>query len=344
MNIFIDYDYYANQLWIATRFLESCTLLIAFILINRKEILNTYIIFIVYFIVSVIIILSIFYWKIFPICFVEGEGLTRFKVISEYIISLILIAALWVSFYFRSYFNKLVYRYVALSIIFTIFSELAFTFYISNYGVSNMIGHFFKIVSFYLVYKAIIEKCVKEPQNSIFLELQSKANTDGLTGLYNHRYLYEKLEDEIRRTHRTDQPFSIIIFDVDHFKRINDEFGHVKGDDVLLGIAQTIKTMTRVTDIVGRYGGEEFMVILPETDIKNCYTIAEKIRKHIGLNDYCNDGTKITISGGIAQFDHSYVSDQAQSISMLASKLVNTADSNLYRAKSCGRDMIKGLE
>ncbi|MFA9424267.1 MAG: MASE3 domain-containing protein [Sedimentibacter sp.] len=344
MNIFTDYDYYANQLWIATRFLESITMLSSFAFLKHKKILNAYILFTIYLIVSSVIVASIFYWKIFPICFIDGVGLTQFKIVSEYIISFILLFALILSWYYRNYFDNLIYKYIASSIIFTILSELAFTFYISNYGFSNMIGHYLKLFSFYFIYKAIIEKAIKEPFKSIFNELHNQVNKDALTGLFNHGYLYEKLIEEIKISSQTNKPFSIIMLDVDHFKRINDVYGHVKGDDTLLRISNVIKKTTRTTDIAGRYGGEEFMVILPNTNIKNCYIVAEKIRNEVKRNDFCDDGTIITISAGIAEFNHLLKDGELSSITALTQNFVNIADSNLYKAKSGGRDMTFGLE
>ncbi|MBF4691536.1 sensor domain-containing diguanylate cyclase [Fusibacter ferrireducens] len=344
MNIFTDYDYYANQVWIATRFLESITIFISFIILNYKKKINTYVIFAIYLIVTTAIMLSIFNWRIFPICFIEGVGLTPFKVISEYIISLILIISLACSRYYKNTFDKLTYNYIAVSILFTILSELAFTFYVSNYGFSNMIGHFFKIISFYCIYKALIEKGIKEPNYLIFKELQNQVDTDGLTGLFNHRYLYDKLEDEIRRTLRTKIRFSVIIFDVDHFKNVNDQFGHLKGDEVLVGIAKVMSQLTRNTDVVGRYGGEEFMVILPDTDINSAFIVAEKVREGICQMDLCGNGTKVTISAGIAEFSEVYVGDEVLPIPTLAANLVDAADQNLYKAKTQGRNITCGLD
>ncbi|AFA48671.1 sensor domain-containing diguanylate cyclase [Acetobacterium woodii] len=344
MNIFTDYDYYANQLWIATRFMESITLVIAFIFMNYKRKLNTNLIFITYFIATIAIVLSIFYWKIFPICFIVGEGQTKFKIISEYIISFILLISLTLSYINRKRFDKTLYKYVVFSIIFTIFSELAFTFYISNYGLLNILGHFFKILSFYLIYKAIIEKAIKEPQKAIFTELQNQVNTDGLTSLFNHRYLYDQLEAEITYTFQTKKTFSIIIFDIDHFKKVNDRYGHVIGDKVLLSVGTIITKLTRSIDTVGRYGGEEFMVILPNTGIENCYHIAEKIRIEIEKTDFCQKGINITVSAGIAQFDNPSIGEKYERISILANDFVNIADVNLYNAKSNGRNMTIGLK
>lgn len=342
MSIFKDYDYYANQLWIATRLMESITILLSFVMINFKKNLSVYLIFVIYLFITIGILMSIFTWKIFPICFIDNVGQTKFKIVSEYVISFILLSSLGFSYYYKKHFDKSIYKYVVLSIVFTIFSELSFIFYISNYGISNMIGHYLKIISFYLIYKAVIEKGIKEPQRSIFRELQNQVNTDGLTGLFTHRYLYEKLDEEIKRTLRTNNQFSIILFDVDHFKKINDQFGHVVGDEALFGIGNTIKTLTRATDVVGRYGGEEFMVILPNTDIKKCFHTAEKIRIKIGESTYCQNKVKITVSAGIAAFNATYEIEKSKKIASLASDLVNIADAHLYKAKQDGRNRTVG--
>jgi len=174
MKIFTDYDYYANQLWIATRYLESLTLLVAFLFFSVKKPLKPQTIFLVYTVISFLLVGSIFYWKIFPICFVEGKGLTTFKKVSEYIISFILVIDMWLLSKYREKFEDHVYKLLAWSIIFTIISELAFTFYISNYGFSNLVGHYFKIFSFYFIYKAIIETGITKPYDIIFRELVMK--------------------------------------------------------------------------------------------------------------------------------------------------------------------------
>lgn len=340
MNIFTDYDYYANQLWIATRFVESITILSSFFLIKYKKTLNFNFLFILYSTITSLIIFSIFIWKTFPVCFIDDTGLTEFKVVSEYVISTILLSALIVSYFYRAFFNKQIYQYISISIIFTILSELSFTFYISNYGFSNLVGHFFKIISFYLIYKAIIEKAIKEPHETIFNDLQKQVVTDGLTGLYNHRYLYDKLIEEIQLSRRTDIPFSIILFDVDFFKNINDTYGHVQGDEALKSIATILKTNTRLTDIVGRYGGEEFLIILPNTNKESAYHLAEKIRKEISKADFCENATKISLSGGIAEFNSFFKGDESQIHTILARNLVDQADSYLYKAKSSGRDKV----
>jgi signal transduction histidine kinase/DNA-binding NarL/FixJ family response regulator len=174
MPIFKDYDYYANQLWIGARYLESLTLLTGFYFLTRTKTLRPEPVFVLYTLISLLLILSVFYWKIFPECFVAGKGQTRFKIFSEYMICSILIFVIGLLFKFRDHFENTVFRWLLWSLIFTIGSELAFTFYIDNYGFSNLIGHYFKIFSFFLVYKALIETGIVRPFDIIFRELVQK--------------------------------------------------------------------------------------------------------------------------------------------------------------------------
>ena len=173
MPIFLDYDYYANQLWIGARYLESFTLLFAFYFLGFDKSFKPEIIFIVYAALTTILVLSIFYWKSFPICFVDGVGLTTFKKNSEYIICLILMCSIFLLQRNKNRFEVHIYQTILISLICTIISELAFTFYISNYGVSNLVGHYFKLFSFYLIYKAVIETGIKSPYELIFKELNA---------------------------------------------------------------------------------------------------------------------------------------------------------------------------
>lgn len=177
MPIFTDYDFYANQLWIGARFMESITLVIAFYYLGKKETFNPEVLFVIYAIITAVMVASIFVWKVFPECFIEGVGLTPFKKYSEYIICLILFSAILLLHRRKESFELNIYKTILISLIFTIISELAFTFYISNYGISNLIGHYFKLFSFYLLYKAIVRTGIRNPYDLIFKELTT-ANTN----------------------------------------------------------------------------------------------------------------------------------------------------------------------
>ena len=155
-----------TQLWIAARYVESLSLLIAPLFFHRR--LKTNLVFLGYSTVVALILLSTFFWKVFPVCFVEGVGLTLFKKMSEYIISLILLASIGLLLNNRKEFDRKVLQLVIWSIIVTIGSELAFTFYVDVYGLSNLIGHYLKILSFFLMYKAIIETGLTKPYDLLF--------------------------------------------------------------------------------------------------------------------------------------------------------------------------------
>ncbi|WP_040413570.1 MASE3 domain-containing protein, partial [Desulfosporosinus sp. OT] len=175
MNIFKDYDFYANQLWIAARYMESLTLLVAFAwpsrvnqIINRVGILG---IMTIYLVITVILMASIYIWKTFPVCFIANQGQTEFKIMSEYVICLTLVAGILFLWKNRRNLDEKIYTLLIAAMIFTILQELSFTLYSDNYGILNMVGHYFKILSFYLMYRAIVKIGIVEPYNLIIREL-----------------------------------------------------------------------------------------------------------------------------------------------------------------------------
>jgi len=175
----------AAQLWIAARYIQSLSLLIAPLLIFRK--LRVSFLFLGYGLATLFLMLAIFYWDIFPVCFVEGAGLTPFKVISEYVISVILLGAIFTMFQKRREFDTGVLRLLFAAIIVTVASELSFTLYEHAYALPNLIGHFLKIVAFYLIYKAIIETGLVKPYNLLFRDLKHREEQ--------YRDLYEEAPD-----------------------------------------------------------------------------------------------------------------------------------------------------
>jgi len=162
--------------------------------------------------------------------------------------------------------------------------------------------------------------------------LREIASHDGLTGLYNHREMHAFIEKEMNRAHRYGTPLSLIMLDIDHFKLINDNFGHLVGDCVLRWLAELIKESSRSCDINGRYGGEEFAIILPETTVDSTYKKAESLRQLIEKSPYCDDGVSVpvTISAGVAELGKG---DTKISF-------IDKADKALYCAKSMGRNRV----
>ncbi|MBW2622922.1 MAG: PAS domain S-box protein [Deltaproteobacteria bacterium] len=170
MGVFENGTNLPTQLWISARYVESISLLISPLFLKRDLRMNR--LFIAYTSITALILLLIFYWDIFPACFVDGSGLTRVKIVSEYIISFILIGAIIHLNARREEFDKDVFRLVIASIIITIGSELSFTLYVDDYGLFVLIGHFLKIISFYLIYKAIVDTGLAKPYNLMVNSLQ----------------------------------------------------------------------------------------------------------------------------------------------------------------------------
>ncbi|MEF2230945.1 MAG: MASE3 domain-containing protein [Pseudodesulfovibrio sp.] len=166
------YQYYANQLWIATRYMESLSLLIAFLFVREQRRFNPKAVFAAFTAITLLIMATVFWWHVFPVCFIDGQGLTPFKKVSEYIICAILLLDIWLLLRLRDQFDRAVHRWLVWSLAFTIASELAFTFYISNYGFSNLVGHYFKIFSFYLIYRALVSTGITRPHAIMFKALQ----------------------------------------------------------------------------------------------------------------------------------------------------------------------------
>jgi len=345
MNIITQYDDFATQIWIGSRYILSISMVIAILCINRVKKLNFHILVYIYAIITAVLLLSIYKWRIFPICYVDvnGKGQTIFKIISEYIIIAIMILSLILMNRNKNKFNEKVYKYISLSILISIISEFCFTLYTDFYGISNFIAHCIKIFAFYFIYKVMIEEGIRSPYNVIFhemkqyelklqeknRELELKSNVDGLTNLYNHRFLYEWLNEELERSNRHQRKLSIILFDIDYFKQINDNYGHIKGDEVLEKMGKIINEYVRISDIAGRFGGEEFLLILPETGIEAAYLLAERIRKSVEKSHFGLE-TKVTISGGVAEYKI-----------QTADEFINSADENLYKAKENGRNRIE---
>ena len=159
-------------------------------------------------------------------------------------------------------------------------------------------------------------------------ELHIKSITDALTGAYTYGYLYEMLEIEIQRTLTDKTPLSTMIVDIDEFKLVNDSHGHLFGDRVIRETAETISAHVRSNDILGRYGGDEFVVVMPGADAPTALHVAERARAGIAKNGYLT-----TVSIGVATFDGTSKERPGD--------LLHRADMNLYQAKHDGRNCVR---
>jgi len=158
---------------------------------------------------------------------------------------------------------------------------------------------------------------------------------DGLTGIFNKRYFLEALDREMSRAQRYDRPLSMLIFDIDYFKRTNDTYGHLAGDYVLQALARLIQTRARREEIFARYGGEEFVILLPETQKDGAMELAEQLRRRVSAYTFVFEGEEIpiTISIGVATIEGENIS---------AEDFIRRSDEKLYQAKSAGRNCVRG--
>jgi two-component system cell cycle response regulator len=156
--------------------------------------------------------------------------------------------------------------------------------------------------------------------------------TDGLTGVHNKRYLVEQLDRELSRATRHERPLTLVMCDIDHFKVVNDDFGHLAGDHVLKEVAQLMKARIRPDDVLARYGGEELAIILPETDLAGGVLIAEALRELVAAARFVfeDEDIDVTVSCGVAELDPTWSSYD----------FVKAADEQLYQAKRAGRNRV----
>ncbi|MCW8955143.1 MAG: GGDEF domain-containing protein, partial [Sulfurimonas sp.] len=205
---------------------------------------------------------------------------------------------------------------------------------------TSIIALLFALFTSRLIYYTAIEQSRKEKERLEHLvsirtkEIELLSQTDALTGLWNRRHLEESLDIEFKRARRYNHDMSIMMIDLDHFKNINDTYGHMAGDEVLRQISTRIKECQRETDFIGRYGGEEIVVILPETDLETSAQIADSILKTIAAKPvkFESDSIPVTTSIGI-----SCLRKEHSSYPMIFAE----ADEALYKAKENGRNRVE---
>jgi diguanylate cyclase (GGDEF)-like protein len=195
-----------------------------------------------------------------------------------------------------------------------------------------IVSMLFALVGNYFILRAFIGLYYKQLDqiNEYSERLEKLVVRDSMTNLYNHAFIITRLSEEINKCVRYHSPLSILMIDIDHFKHINDTYGHAFGDEVLIKIAQSIQSSCRNVDIVARYGGEEFLVVLPETNSASAFILSNRITRIIH-NVQFKQEIIVTISGGIT----AYIDGDT------TSTLIERSDLLLYEAKKEGRDRIK---
>lgn len=174
-----------------------------------------------------------------------------------------------------------------------------------------------------------------DPERLTYDKLNHEANTDKHTGCFNKTYFNEKIELEVKKCMVTGNPLSLIVFDLDHFKKLNDNYGHDAGDYVLKEAAGLIrKTGVRENDIFARYGGEEFVILLPKTNLKQSFEIAERLRKLLETHKFIYEGQTLPVTASIG------VADYRQGVKT-GTDLFKRADEAVYKAKEGGRNQVQ---
>lgn len=194
-----------------------------------------------------------------------------------------------------------------------------------NTGISNIMAWLLGVVVYKNKVDSVLNTHLIEEKNDLLAELVKK---DSMTGLLNHKASFQKLNEEISRAARIGYPLSLIIADIDDFKQINDRFGHIIGDQVIIRFSQALLEIARATDSVGRYGGEEFIIIMPDTDIQGATILSERILSGIRSLDFHQD-ISITLSGGVSQY-----------AGEASDEFIRKTDQRLYRAKAQGKNQF----
>jgi diguanylate cyclase (GGDEF)-like protein len=192
-------------------------------------------------------------------------------------------------------------------------------------------------------YRELEERMISLQRENLDLTVKNRtlnevSSRDTLTGLYNRWYVIEKIDSEINRALRHGSPMALLMLDIDHFKSVNDTYGHSVGDQVLQLVGKTLKESCRVYDVPGRYGGEEFCVVLPETRVGNTSVVAERIRQRLCTTPMIvgDEALSVTASFGIAGID---CTPEEGILSPAA--LIDRADRALYSAKHNGRNRVE---
>ena len=203
-------------------------------------------------------------------------------------------------------------------------------------SLSRRLEYVFSITVFVamsLIFPALVGFKLIDNHQKLTDEIKRLSEQDYLTGLYNRRKVHEVIENEIIRSKRYNSSFSIILFDIDNFKSTNDTYGHNAGDKCLVDISHVVRQTVRESDTACRWGGEEFLVFCPQTDIEGAVSLAEKLRSNIADKQFDEVGHK-TSSFGVARVQHG---DTVQS-------LISRADDALYAAKHAGRNRVIASE
>ena len=324
-----------TQFWLTARLLEAVALVIAPLCVNRRPgFEKSTVVFIGVALLGCTAVLSGY----LPDTFIEGVGLTAFKIYAEYLIICLLVLGLILLFRKRKAFSKSVFVMLHASIGFAIATEICFVHYIHFYDFVNELGHYFRFISVLFAYFALVVTGVQQPTEMLYRELAEKeralselAFNDQLTRLPNRRLLMDRLQQAILNGARHDSYSAVLFIDLNRFKELNDEYGHNIGDTLLMKVAERLRQSVREKDTVARLGGDEFIVLLEdfgadkEEANAQVSVILEKINATLHL-EYDLDGLPYT---GSASIGVELFKDRSAD----PEQLLKSADMAMYRNK-----------
>jgi diguanylate cyclase (GGDEF)-like protein len=312
----------ATQLWIASHYLLAVSFLLAGVIAHRR--FSSRLQCWTYAVVTGLLLLSIMWLHIFPDCYIDGRGPTIFKIVSDYLISLIVLAAMLLFYQKRSQFDRVLYRVLMAAMACTILSELSYL-YVDVYGVMNFVRHIFKLTSYVLIYNGVVLRVLDAPFDTIFLDLKTSAMTDNLTGLYNRQGFRELIKNELFLAQNRNLPLGVLMMDIDNFKLVNDRFGHLVGDRVLKGFADLFRSSLRERDIACRLGGDEFTAIV-RAGKDGLRLVEDRIRVAFHIWSAANETTRdLGLSIGSAVWEPGMALD--------VENLILVADRAMYKEK-----------
>ncbi len=350
MNIINSEIFYANQFWIATRFLESIAILIGFLFLKSKNIVKIEILLVIVLFLTTLIIFSILYWKIFPICYIDNAQ-TNFKIISEYVIIFILGLSLFLLNKNKESFDNTTFRLLTAAIVFAIITEFCFTLYISNFGIVNQIGHFAKLLTFYFIYKANIVAGFIKPTELLFKNLKASEEKYRMQTIelqeMNNEYIAinEELKTNMEELHILNENIINQNKNLDELNATKDKFFSILAHDlknpfnVLLGFTELLNKNAQ------KYSNEQiqqFAKAMLQTT-KQTYSLLENLLEwsRLQMGNFKVNPVKFLASEIIIETIDIY---QAMATSKkITLKYENNKDSYIYADKEMIKTVLRNL-
>lgn len=323
MNVITGYDSnLPTQLWLILNYILAASILTA--LLREKKKTDYNLLLVIYMIIGSVAAILCFY-RIFPTSYIEEIGLTLFKKISEYLIMLVFAFNIFFLYKNRKRYSRKIFNTLMAVFVLFIAAEMMFTLYTGISGFYNFAGHYIRLIAFFMIFKSIVIEGIQKPYKTIFSELHELSSRDSLTHLYNNRTFYKELDEHIDISLKHDINMFLVMIDVDDFKHINDTYGHLIGDEVLVEIAKIIKKNIRDVDIASRQGGDEFSIVLYNMQKEYVENIIKNLLDTFAAIELTAAKITVRLSGGVVR----HHGDDAQ-------ELIRRADKLLYEAKKDG--------